>query len=536
MSQLSEHVLLTITVDAISIAVAGFGLPMIPSCNATFPERLRLYEDLPGVTADGFSTTSPEYRGVRAILSQTPHPTQVAIGRMVGKPTQAYQINVSLVGAGDTYQVNAKGDGVTDTTIAYTPLADISGTLLPRTTNVLTSVANGFNLGDGPVRVSNSGGALPTGLAVDTNYWLIPVTADTFSFASSKANALASTAVSLSGDGTGTQTIRRAENDVICAQLVQGLNAVVGKNYTAAQVTGAGETDYVTVTANAAGGWFSLEVANIALLKIAQTHVEPSPAIAVDLANIQVYNDDWYGVVYPYASDACVKATAAFIESASSPKIYVADVSQSDAMQLAVTGGDTADALHTLAYTRTAVMYHPSPADMAGAAWFGAVFPIDPGSDDWKWQTLAGVNPVPSTTTQRANLRAKCANTYTTISGENTTWEGTTASGEFIDTVRGVDWLENDMSVAVFAMLKKSGKKKLPYDNAGIALVEAEVRASLKRAVAAGIINADFVITVPVLSSISPSDKALRRLPGVKWSAVLTGSIHFVSIEGVVSA
>src|ERR1051326_5022698 len=100
MSQLSEHVSLTISVDVVSVARAGFGMPLILSCNASFSERVRLYEDLLSLAAD-FSTTSPEYRAARAMFSQTPHPEEIAVGRAVGKPTQVYEIHVSAVAAGN---------------------------------------------------------------------------------------------------------------------------------------------------------------------------------------------------------------------------------------------------------------------------------------------------------------------------------------------------------------------------------------------------------------------------------------------------
>ncbi len=61
--------------------------------------------------------------------------------------------------------------------------------------------------GDGPVQVSNSGGALPTGLSAATNYWLIRVDASNVKLATSRANALAGTAVDITAAGTGTQTM-----------------------------------------------------------------------------------------------------------------------------------------------------------------------------------------------------------------------------------------------------------------------------------------------------------------------------------------
>lgn len=73
--------------------------------------------------------------------------------------------------------------------------------------DTLTAVAHGLLTGDGPFRVSNDGGALPGGLSAGVDYWIIKVDNDTFKVATSLLLALAGTAVALSTDGTGTQTI-----------------------------------------------------------------------------------------------------------------------------------------------------------------------------------------------------------------------------------------------------------------------------------------------------------------------------------------
>ena len=81
--------------------------------------------------------------------------------------------------------------------------------------------------GDGPYRVTTSG-TLATGLAVDTNYWIIAPTAGTFKYASSYANALAGTAVDLTAAGSGNTTLKRTANDVLVALHCQlGLAALV---------------------------------------------------------------------------------------------------------------------------------------------------------------------------------------------------------------------------------------------------------------------------------------------------------------------
>lgn len=532
-NNLSDHVVLTITQDFLGIARAGFGIPAILSCKTLWTERVRFYTDLPGLTTDGFATTSPEYLAAEAIFSQDPHPDQIAILRAVGQPTQRYQINISTVAAGSTYRVYVKGEGVTATTVQYIPGADLTVSAVTNGADSLTVVAHGMATGDGPYRVSNSGGGLPAGLAVDTDYWVIKLTADTFSLASSKANAIALTAINLTSDGTGVQTIRRAENDVICAQLVQGLNAVVGKNYLATQTTGAGETDYVVVTGSAPGNWFSLQVSSIALMKIAQTHAEPSPALATDLDAILLENSDWYFLYTFFNSDGVVKPTAAWAQA--QVLQYMADISDSETATLTASAGDTdlANDMHNLADDRVETVYCSDPSAMRGAAWLGTRACLEPGSETWKFASPAGQTPDVLTSTHAVNLRAKKCNALQTVGGVNIMWEGTTTDGGFIDTRRNLDWMKDDMTKGVFGAM--AAALKIPFTDPGIAVVQNEVEASLQRAEDRGIIAPGWKVTVPLAKDVSTSNKALRILPDVKFTAVLQGAVHRVTMSGTVS-
>jgi hypothetical protein len=74
-------------------------------------------------------------------------------------------------------------------------------------TDQLNKVAHGLETGDGPVTVSNSGGALPAPLTSPGDYWVIKVDADNFYLATSLANAYANTRVDITTNGTGTQTL-----------------------------------------------------------------------------------------------------------------------------------------------------------------------------------------------------------------------------------------------------------------------------------------------------------------------------------------
>lgn len=447
---LSEHVTLTISQDSVGVARAGFGVPMILSVNAAFAERIRFYTDLAGVLADFTDTKSPEYLAAAAIFSQNPHPSRIAIGRAVGKPTMRYKITVSTVEHSHTYKLLVRGPNLTTTTVTY---------------------------------------------AAD----------------------------SATDDGE------------IVAGLVAALDAVTANDGVTGQsvYTPTGSSSPLAVTGDVAGNWFSIESLEPGYLKIEMDHAEPATTLATDLTAIQAENDDWYGLVTLYNSDAYIKAAAAWVET--QKKIYVADLSASETVTLASGGGDTADDLEGLTYARTFVAYHPSPADMMGAAWMGACLWIEPGGETWKFKRLTGVTPVVATATHRTNIRAKSANTYTTVAGVNITWEGTTCDGDFVDATRGLDWLEDDMTKAIFGTL--AGAKKIPMDEGGVSTVKCDILASLDRAVARGILasNPAPTVVVPIVSAISTNDKAIRYASGFKFNGTLAGAIHKVGVTGVVS-
>lgn len=71
---------------------------------------------------------------------------------------------------------------------------------------LFTAVAHGLQTGDGPIQLTTTT-TLPAGLSLATDYYVIRVDADTFRLATSFANALAGSYVSITTDGTGTHTL-----------------------------------------------------------------------------------------------------------------------------------------------------------------------------------------------------------------------------------------------------------------------------------------------------------------------------------------
>lgn len=441
MAPLSNHVALLITRDSVGVARAGFGVPLVLSGLATFPELIRFYSSAGEVAEDFPDLFGPEYRAAVALFSQSPHPSRIAIGKSSLPPTQVYTLSVGTLRNSYAYTAKVRGSGFDEVQVSYT----------------------------------------------------------------SDASATA------------------AE---IIAGLVTALNAVVDNNYLAADVGGTS----ITVTADAAGEWLSIEV-NPNDLTIAQTHA--NPGVATDLAALAVASNEWYALITLYNSNAYVLAAAAWVEA--NGRIYIADVNESSAINTAPGNSDTLDDLATLNYARTSGWYHPSPGQFLAAAISGRVLPLDPGGETWKYKTLSGVAAVSMTSTQRTNLIGRSANSYETVAGRDVTFEGTTADGDFIDVQRGLDWWRDDLTKSVFEIL--AGVDKIPFIDAGVAMIESGVRASASRAVARTILsdNPAPIVTVPLVGDVSVSDKQARTLPDVRVSGTLAGAIHKVSVTAVVS-
>lgn len=352
-------------------------------------------------------------------------------------------------------------------------------------------------------------------------YTIVPAVANSTVYKINvKGKGVTATQASYTSDGSATLA------DIV-AGLTTALNAVVGKNYTAVDTA----STSIVVTGTAAGDWFSLELVDVTqFTSIGQTHADPG--VATDLAAIALENNDWYSLITLYNSNAYVIAAAGWVES--NKKIYLAEVSENQAITTSVGNSDTLDDLHTALRVRTMGCYHPDPAAMFAAAWAGRVLPLDPGAVTWKFKTLSGPAAVTLTSTQRANLVARKANSYETVAGVNITFEGTASDGEFFDVVRNDDWLEDDMSKGVFGVL--AANDIVPFTDEGVALIEAEVRASLERAETRGVLAAGWTVTVPAVADVDSDDKAARLLPDVKFDGTRAGAIHKVSpISGVVS-
>lgn len=309
------------------------------------------------------------------------------------------------------------------------------------------------------------------------------------------------------------------------------LNGVASKNYT---VTGSASP--LTITGNAAGDWFSIEVKNADAMKVKYTHADPG--VATDLAAIALEQSDWYALVTLANSKPYGIAAAGWIE-ADGKRLYICESCDTESVLTATTNGDLLDTIATNSYKRTGGFYHPSPANMAAAALLGRCLPLEPGSVSFFGKTLSGVAPVILTPTHRANLVARRASSYETVDG---TGLAITFGGQVGDPITGLlttrrnlDWMQDDMTKGVFGLFPSNDILRMT--DADIAKAENEVRASLTRAFERGITLAAPAkgdVTVPLAKDISPADKSAHKLR-IKFKATLAGEIDTVDLVGTVA-
>lgn len=332
-----------------------------------------------------------------------------------------------------------------------------------------------------------------------------------------------STVYTLSVDGTAASYTSDADATVaeICAGLKSALDAL------SKAITVVNATTHITITANVAGAWFRLAPADFNLFAIEQTHADPG--IATDMAAILLADPDWYGVIDPWTSPLESAALAAWVES--NKKLLL--VASQDTAIVASGTSDIASTLKTQAYARTGVVFHPDNGAFIDAAWFGKCLPLDPGSETWAYKTLAGVAVVSLTPAQQGYADGKYANYYVVNGGVNMTWEGKVAANEYIDKIRGCDWLRSDMQANVFSRLVNA-TGKIPYTDAGVTVVAAAMRTTLGTALSRGFLTSDPppTITVPKASAVPSDTRMARELSAVEFSGVIAGAIHKLTITG----
>lgn len=323
-----------------------------------------------------------------------------------------------------------------------------------------------------------------------------------------------------------------SDADATDAEIQAGLIALIDALPEVGAV--ANSTDKIDVTSATPGKGYSLAVD----AKMSVTIVTANNGPVEDIIAARDEDDDWYFLLSTVHTQLQTELLAGYIET--QIKLFCYQTDDADSKDLPETGDTTSvmAVLKSLNYDRSFGVWVPT-ADLGEykqAGWVGAQAPKDPGSTTWKFKEINAASADKFTANEKKNVKDKNGNVYITVAGINMFEEGVVASGEFIDIMRGTDWIQARIQEQVFGLLTSS--EKVPFDDGGIESIGVQVEDVLDRAVDRTILVGGEdapVVTVPKRSETTKADRANRFLRDVTFTGFYAGAIHKVQIDGTLS-
>lgn len=262
--------------------------------------------------------------------------------------------------------------------------------------------------------------------------------------------------------------------------------------------------------------------------------VSADPGIVADLAACRAEDGDWYGLALGSSSKAEVVAAAGWAET--QKVLFVARSSDSECYDNTITT-DVMSTLVSNTYSRSGVLFDANEViSFCDLAWMGNRFAgANPGQDTWAYKSLKGITVDTLQPSQRTAILAKKGNTYTAVAGVNITEDGTTASGQYFDVLRFIDWLQSEIQIRILTALVNL--QKIPYTDKGVAVLTGIIKGALDDGIKAGGLASTPapVVFAPAVADVDVGNRGNRILPNVTFQATLAGAIHVIQIVGTVS-
>lgn len=315
-----------------------------------------------------------------------------------------------------------------------------------------------------------------------------------------------------------------ASTGSVAAALATSINTAGGSNWSGAH---AGVDTFCTMTALSNGVQYKVTELQPELWIEDYT---PAASVAAELAAVAAEDPNWYGLVVDVPSAATISAVSPVIETMR--KVYVTDTHDTR-----VTDGadhtDIGSVVQGLGNMRTYIQFHPDYGAFGAAALLSSMLTTKPGAATWAHKALRSVRKYVLKTAQVAALKAKNTGAYYNIANIGTTLWGQSSGGEFMDIVRGVDWLVAMIQLRVFLLF--ASNPKVPYTDPGVEQIKKEIGAQVDIAsknphnlTVAG----TFACTAPAVKDVASTDRNRRVLPNVQFTADLQGAIHATEITG----
>lgn len=306
-------------------------------------------------------------------------------------------------------------------------------------------------------------------------------------------------------------------------------------------VTGTGDAATMQITAKDPVADFVRATSTTASNKMALTEVAYGTAGATLTPIVEEFSD-FYFVATDDRTEQFVLDMSAAIETMQ--RQYFVAVSSVNSL----TGTNVLEQTDILAKlanrknNRTIAMWHQSAdSNYVEMAYIGFGAPYDAGSITWGNAQLAGVDIArhpstnrPLTSAQKTALLARNANFVDSEGGLNLVRMGTTCSGEWIDTIRGIDWLDQEVTVALRDLLAQQKGGKIDYTDRGITRIKEVISSALQRGVNRNLLES-YTVTVPRARDVSMADKREGILRDTKFTGILSGAILIVKVNGSVT-
>ncbi|WP_238911979.1 DUF3383 family protein [Achromobacter xylosoxidans] len=292
----------------------------------------------------------------------------------------------------------------------------------------------------------------------------------------------------------------------------------------------------IYITAKQAGLAVAVSVKGDLFLNVARSQETPTAALTA----CSKENADWYGVALASRYEEDILDTAEWVES--NGRLFGVSSAQAGILDAAA-NDDLASKCQQKQYFRTHVWFHgKADSEALDAAVAANRFTFYPGGETWANARLAGITYDGLGEGQALAAHSKNANTFEQMRSFAVTQNGKVAAGEWIDVIRGRDWLAEQVKIEVATQLVNA-PGKVPFTDDGIQVLVTGVRKALMLAQARGLVAPDevdaagkiipgFVISAPLSMNIPTNDKANRVLRDLKFSARLAGAIHVGDIKG----
>lgn len=300
--------------------------------------------------------------------------------------------------------------------------------------------------------------------------------------------------------------------------IVAGLKTEIG---TPVGITVSGNNTLVLETTAQGTPWSVSASTNLA-----QANTAPTETWVEALEAVEVENDIWYCLL----AETQVVAEQEALSDAIGAREKIYALSSADAVALTTGTTDIGYKLNAKSAARTFGVYLPTAAtEFPEAAWVGSQLAVTPGANDWDFKRANGVTVSKLSPTQITNLKNKSWNYYIAKAGVNIFQNGDMFDKKPVDIQIGKDWLKARLQEGIYFRLINS--LKIPMTDAGLLIVENEIRSVLSLAESNGLIDRGWTVQTPPVLSIPETLRAQRAAGVFVIRARLQGSVRFIDIE-----